>query len=511
MIAGTATDALQRWVTLQPDRIAVRCGAATITHGRLQDLVAMVARKLAAAGVARCAVYLDNGPGWVVVDLALRSIGAVIVPLPLFFSPAQCAHALRSSGADAVIAFADHAALLGAEAGLPVADAPELSGVQLHRLDHQPSALPVGTRKVTFTSGTTGRPKGVCLSAESIDTIARNLCAATQGNAADRHLSILPFATLLENIAGIDIPLMAGAELCAVPLAELGLSGSSGLDAARMAAALARFRPTSIVTVPQILAALVAMVEQHFLRPDGLRHVAVGGAVPARGLIARARQLGLPVFEGYGLSECGSVVTLNTCQADRPGSVGRPLPHCQVRLARDGEVLVSGAAALGYLGSEEGMAVTTWGEVATGDLGYFDADGFLHIVGRKKNVFITAFGRNVAPDWVESELATMPVIAQAFVHGEARPWNAAIIVPNPGLLAQHEVEPRSLIDSAIAQVNQRLPDYARIGAWIMADEPFLAINNQLTWNGRLRRGEIAARYRDRLDNLYGKGKAYVHG
>ncbi len=305
--------------------------------------------------------------------------------------------------------------------------------------------------------------------------------------------------------------MLAGAEFHPVPLAELGFSGSSGLQPAQLVSALERYRPTSIVTVPQILQVLMLMAERTAWRPDYLRHVAVGGAVLAKGTVDAARSLGLPVYEGYGLSECCSVVTLNTRSSDRADSVGKPLPHCRVHLAGDGEILVSGSAALGYLGSEDQMPVLADGMVSTGDIGRFDTDGFLHIVGRKKNMFITAFGRNVAPDWVESELTTSPAIFQAYVHGEARSWNSAIIVPSPALLAQSEVDPRAVIDTAVGQVNAKLPDYARVQRWILADQPFLTTNNLLTWNGRLRRGEIEALYRDRLNRLYEKERAYVYG
>lgn len=515
MTYRNALEALEQWATAQPDKTALVTVDGEVSYAELACMVARMARQL--GGVQRCALYLDNGAGWVTADLALRRIGAVIVPIPLFFSADQVDHALRLSGVDAVIT--DAPGRLGALLpgrllhGEDLGVDSHLHGVTLCRLG-PPADLPVlpqGTHKVTFTSGTTGRPKGVCLSEPALDTIARSLCAATEGAAQDRHLSLLPFAALLENIAGIDVPLLAGATFCALPMAALGFTGSSGLQPPILAAALERYRPTSIVIVPQILAGLMAMRMQGHWRPDYLRHVAVGGAVLAKGMVAKARALGLPVYEGYGLSECASVVTLNTRDADRPDSVGRPLPHCRVSIAADGEVLVNGLAALGYLGGGEAPAVSADGTLATGDIGRLDEDGYLHLLGRKKNMFITAFGRNVAPDWVESELTATTAIAQAYVHGEARPWNAAVIVPRPALLAQSEVDPRRLIAAAIDQVNHRLPDYARIRSWILADQPFLAANNLLTWNGRLRRAEIASLYRDRLDRLYQKDDLHVYG
>jgi long-subunit acyl-CoA synthetase (AMP-forming) len=133
--------------------------------------------------------------------------------------------------------------------------------------------------------------------------------------------------------------------------------------------------------------------------------------------------------------------------------------------------------------------------LATGDLGYLDDDGFLYVSGRLKNMFITSFGRNVSPEWVEAELCEEPAIAQAAVFGEARPWNVAVIVPAPG--AQ-----RDAVCSAVEAANRRLPDYARIGDWLIAARPFTPGNGELTTNGRNRRAAILTRYHLELDALY---------
>jgi long-subunit acyl-CoA synthetase (AMP-forming) len=517
MTLRNANAALKHWAETRADAVALLGIDGDITYRALETMVEALAQKLSAAGVKRCALYLDNGPGWVAADLALRRAECVIVPVPVFFSAEQIEHAFLEAGVDAVItdAPAQLQALLPAGwlgTGEAIGDAPQLNGVVLCGAvlgDAAPRILPAATHKVTFTSGTTGRPKGVCLSEAAIDTVASSLCEASEGSAGDRHLSLMPFAALLENIAGIDIPLLAGAEFCALPLGALGFSGSSGLQPQQLIAAMDRYRPTSIVTVPQILNVLMVMAERAGWRPGYLRHVAVGGAVLAKGAVQRARELGFPVYEGYGLSECCSVVTLNTAQADRPDSVGRPLPHCRVSLAADGEVMVHGIGAVGYLGTEAAPALSADGAIATGDIGRFDEDGFLHLLGRKKNMFITAFGRNVAPDWVESELTSQPAVAQAFVSGEARPWNVAIIVPGPAALAGDPADISRKISAAIEAVNLRLPDYAQVRRWILADQPFQPRNGQLTWNGRLRREEIAKLYQNRLDNLYKEEMVHV--
>jgi long-subunit acyl-CoA synthetase (AMP-forming) len=163
----------------------------------------------------------------------------------------------------------------------------------------------------------------------------------------------------------------------------------------------------------------------------------------------------------------------------------------RLRLADDGEVQVCGSALLGYLG-EPPFAGQWW---PTGDLGEFDADGYLHLRGRKKHQFITSFGRNVNPDWVEAELTQRGVIAQAFIHGEGLPGNLALLWPlDPACTDQ------ALAD-AVASANSALPDYARIKAWHRLESPFGTADGLLTANGRPRREAILARYRTTLLEL----------
>jgi long-subunit acyl-CoA synthetase (AMP-forming) len=333
--------------------------------------------------------------------------------------------------------------------------------------------LPRGTSKITFTSGTTGTPKGVPLRTAQQWAVARAVARATAALGLRRHLCLLPLAVLLENIGGVYAPQAAGMEFCVPPLAEAGLRGSSSFDASACLAALGRWQADSVILLPQMLAALCAALERGAPAPRELKFAAVGGAKVSVALLARARELGLPVYEGYGLSECASVVALNLPGADRPGSVGRPLPHVQVRI-QENEIVVD--------------------EIRTGDLGHLDAEGFLHVDGRRKHVLITSFGRNVSPEWPEAELLAGRAIAQAAVFGEARAQLSALIVPAPG--ASHEG-----VEAQVRGANGRLPDYARIGAWLRADEPFTPQNGFATANGRARRDALWQAYGSRLDAL----------
>ena len=444
------------------------------------------------------AVSLENGPAWVVLDIAAMELGICLVPLPAFFSAGQLRHAVRMSGATALLT--DQPTLIREQlADLLGADVPHLlfekqtlswMTVISHR-QRRGVPLPAGTTKVTFTSGTTGAPKGVVLGWDHMRPVVESLVEAVEIGANDRHLVLMPLPVLLENIAGVYAPLWAGATVMLRPLQQVGLCGSSALDGRTMAMALADAAASTAIFTPQTLQGVVEALEHDSGICPALRFAAVGGAPVSPRLLQRAGALGLPVFEGYGLSECASVVCLNTPTHHRAGSVGRPLPHVRLGLAADGEVVVQGAAFGGYLGESEAPPAS-W---PTGDIGEIDPAGFLHLKGRRRNVFITAFGRNVAPEWVERELTLEPAIAQAAVFGEARPYNVAVIVPDGGATPAD-------IESALARTNRALPDYARVVRWVFADAPFSPHNGLLTGTGRIRRDAVYARHEKAVESLY---------
>ncbi len=485
--------ALRRLATERPADLALEGAGIELSFAELEARVAALAAKLAGARMRRLAIAADNGPDWIIADLAALRAGITCIPVPLFFSSGQVAHLLADGGVDAVLTDRPDAFLsasLGFESWSPNAD----DGLALLRRSIRRDtglARRSGVGKLTYTSGSTGRPRGVCLSQTGMEAVAASLAEALEGLGVRRHLTVLPLATLLENIAGVYVPILLGATIVAPPLARVGLSGSSAFDAAQLRAAIDEARAESVILLPQMLHALNMSAAADSWSDCPLRFAAVGGGAVAPAELALARTLGIPACEGYGLSECHSVVALNTPEACREGSVGRPLPHAKVRIAEDGEIMVGGAVMLGYLHEE----ATTAPEIATGDLGHLDEDGYLYVSGRKKNLFITSFGRNVAPEWVERELVHERVVAQALVWGEALPVNAAVLVPAANGLD------RAALQRAVDEANRRLPDYARVAVWTIADEPFSPQNGELTANGRLRRDHILERYRMRLGEL----------
>ncbi|HUW54839.1 MAG TPA: AMP-binding protein [Rhodanobacter sp.] len=460
-----------------------------LDYATLQQAIVTVADALDGK---RVALLLDNCCAWAVVDLALAQREAVCVPIPLFFTDDQLLHLIGDADPDLVVS--DQPARLQALTGRAAASQLEVAGRTLflfRRSSRDASELPPDTCKITYTSGTTGQPKGVCLSGHAIAQVTLALSHAADAGATDRSLSLLPLSTLLENIGGVYAPLLSGSRAALPSLATCGFSGSSSVKPDLLIAALHRYAPTATILVPQLLKLLVESVSAGARLPGTLRFMAVGGAPCTAALIGRARNLGFPVYEGYGLSEAASVVSLNRPGGDRVGSVGRPLPHVRVRIADDGEIMVAGELFGGYLGSEPFTRI----EWPTGDLGRFDADGYLHVVGRKKTAFATAFGRNVAPEWVEGELTSSAAIMQAAVFGEGRASNVAVIVPHPAA-------DRSLIDHAVAAANARLPDYARVRAWCPAEAAFSAANGLARGSGSLDREAIARHYTTALEALH---------
>jgi len=497
-------DEVGRFAKETPDAVALEglTGAQSFTYSELAPVIESLAATLKELGIHVCALLADNTPAWAVADLAAIRADIPLIPVPHFFTPSQMHHLLQSSAADAILTDRPEqvAALLSgihvaAAADVEVRAGKQCLSVFMLRMDKH-SALPDACAKVTYTSGSTGDPKGVCLTQAAMETVACSLAAATGALSQDRHLAALPYGTLLENIGGLYAPLMVGATVCAPGLAAVGLSGSSGLDIKQFVTVLNQRRISTCIMIPQMLHGLIAGLEAGMPRPAALRYIAVGGAPVSEYLLERAEALGLPVFEGYGLSEAASVVAVNRPGDCRPGSVGKPLPHVTLKFAEDGEIMVRGSLFSGYLGDEpqpEGAYLPT------GDIGQLDDAGFLHLTGRKKHLFITAFGRNVSPEWVERELTIEPAIGQACVFGEAKSFNVAVIQPRAGV---EQAVARAAIQQAVDAANARLPDYARVAHWLLAREPFTVVNGLWTGTGRPRRQLIFKAYEHEIDGLY---------
>jgi len=440
--------------------------------------------RLAASRVV--GVLADNSPAWVIADLACQDAGRVHLPLPAFFHPEQLRHALEQAGADTVLT--DQPERIGAlDLGFSITG--RWQGLTWMRRVVEPVDLPPGTAKISFTSGSTGAPKGVCLSRGGLLDTARAVHERLADLPLERHLAVLPLALLLENVAGVYAPLLRGMPVHLPALAELGWAGMQGFDPAALDRKVRESGVGSIILVPELLKAWTSYLAITRSQPSAtLQFVAVGGARVAPELLSGARALGIPAYQGYGLTEGGSVLAINRPGDDASG-VGRPLGHARLAIA-DGELSVRTRAFLGYTG----QAATSDGAFPTGDLASFDGNGHLHLAGRSKNLLITSFGRNISPEWVEAALLAQPQILQAIVTGDGQPALSAIVVPLPGVA-------EGGLGEAIARANVGLPEYAQIAHFI-ASPPFTPANGLATGNGRPRRQAIIDHHRAALAALH---------
>lgn len=475
-----------------PERTAITGSTVSLTWRELNNEVAGAAASLQHAGML--GLLMSNSPAWIVTDLAAMHAGVTTIPLSGFFSDDQLLHAIQDAQVDALITDQPDRVrtMLDCSVGRPV----EVASKQcvLFDLSIRDSSKTNGTAKITYTSGTTGSPRGVRLTLHEIETVAESLAAAANASPDDRALALLPLSILLENIGSVYVPIMAGAEILVPDDGDSGVCGSSHVDAETLAGFLYNSRPTTMILPPQLLKLMVAL-EKRQLLPDSFRYIAVGGAPVGIELLDAARELELPVYQGYGLSEACSVIAVNTQKDNRMGSVGRPLKHNRVRISTDGEIIIQGETFAGYL-NETGRDQTT--ELATGDLGCLDEDGYLYVTGRCCDRIITGYGRNVSPEWVESELLSRPLIAQAVVLGNGLPYLVAVIVP---AVADEPAAVRAGLDREIEAVNERLPDYARVGQYLIADSPFSVASGELGVSGSPCRAGIVQHYSDRVRNM----------
>ncbi len=472
---------LRHWARQTPERILLADAHRQFDAALLDSCLDQLVSSLQPLAGTTVAVVGDNSLAWVIADLALLELPVKVVPVPTFFSSDQIRHLLITANIQWVIG--------------------EYSEVERFKKQHQPdskvsiislmsaevnlgclachcvvdsteSAAITSYEKVTFTSGSTGSPKGVHLSLNTLEVTAYTIAQQLQSLAIGSSLCVLPLSTLLENVAGVYAALYSGVTVHCRSLSALGFVGVSEFNIAQFLQQLLLVKPEAMILVPQLLFALTMAAEKGLPLPATFKFIAVGGGKVAPQLLERAEAIGLPVYEGYGLSECCSVVSLNLPGQRKIGSVGKPLPHVELTI-ENGEILVRDPQS------------ETW--IQTGDMGSVDSDGYLYVSGRKKNIVITAYGRNVNPEWVEAELATQLAIGQAAVFGEAMERLAAVLTPRSGFTWQQ-------LQEAVASVNQRLPDYAKIHQLIPTTTPFSLRNGQLTANGRIRREAIEQAY-----------------
>ncbi|MEI7033731.1 AMP-binding protein [Streptomyces pratensis] len=416
---------------------------------------ALTTRLPALAPHARVGVLCGNTPEFVVADLALLSLHAVEVPVPLAFSREQAAGLLEET--DVCLVDAHGAARLdawGRDAVLP----PGCRVIDVSLGDLGGTSLPYTVPetgedwicKIIHTSGTTSRPKGVRIRAHGVGALIDSLHAAMPPKAFSRYLSFVPFSLLIEQVTGLYLVLLDGG--CVTLLSpRTPLVGTSAGAVETALPQLAAARPTAVVATPALVTALAAAARRALAAGEDVNHslfgapqapmICCGGAPVHPDTLTELDRHGIAVYEGYGLSENSSVVSWNTPGARRVGTVGRPLAHVRVRQSPEGELLVRSTSLFdGYTREDPSSCALVDGWLHTGDLAGIDEDGYITITGRKKNIIITAAGRNVAPEWVEAQYTRLPFVRAVAVVGNDLPCLSGLFVIDPAIGADDAEE-----------------------------------------------------------------------
>lgn len=466
--------------------------------GELADDVRRVAACLARRLTwgDRVATLGENRYEWLVCDLALQLAGAVHVPLHSTLAPAQVAFQLRHSGARLLfVSNVEQADKVAQIADLlphdfpcyswsPCPDAqgrnrlplwttllPGLSPGDVERTERRAEEQLDAHTLVTilYTSGTEREPKGVVL---NHGNLVSNVLAATEAMGPDPthvRLCLLPFSHIYARSCDLYTSLLGGSQLVIASGRETALA-----DCQEM-------RPTVFNAVPlfyeRLRRALLAMGRAaepgtlQALLGGRIRLLCCGGATLPDDIFDFFEQRGLPILQGYGLTECSPVITVSTPTRYRRGSVGPVIPHIEVRISDDGEILTRGPHVMvGYHDDRQATEQTIRdGWLHTGDLGWFDQDQFLYLTGRKKEIYVTSGGKNVAPATLEQLLTADPFIDQAVVFGEGRDYLTALIVPHIPAVEQFWRTRR--VGDGTHPVAAELRVEASVSPWGAGDQP----------------------------------------
>lgn len=431
-----------------------------------------------------------NSSDWLVADLACLFAGITALPLPLAFSQSQAEH--LAERCDGFLVDAAGQRTLAQRWKLNFPDS------RLRRLNEpvieQPLLqTPEGDRdwicKIIHTSGTTSRPKGVRLSVQAVGAVLASLRERMPVGAHRRYLSLVPLSLLLEQVTAAYLPLLAGGTVHFLPPSE-ALLGEPGASPQRLVDWILQVQPTALTVPPVMVNRFLEQLNDggepgerlaRYLKSGA--HITCGGAAVSIDALRDLAEQGIEVYQGYGLSENASVVSVNTREQQRLGSVGKPLPHVQVRIGADQTIEVkSNSLFSGYSGTDpSACSMSSDGWMDTGDLGMLDDDGYLYVHGRKKNVICLPNGRNVSPEQVELEYRKYPGVHDAAVFFDEQ----------HGLVALLCVESTPASDELVAWSTGRFSDIERPNRlWLLTkDDPL--IEQLYTVTGRPKRADIA--------------------
>jgi long-chain acyl-CoA synthetase len=560
-------------------------GWVPISSAEIYRSVVGVARALESWGIGRSdrvAILSENRPEWTITDFAALALGAVTVPIYSTQTAEQTSFILNDSGAR-VIAVSTKSQLekvLTLQQRTPVQriivmDAVETAHavpmaalMQQGPVDFDPdfdarlrTVGPDDLATIIYTSGTTGAPKGVML---THGNMASNISSSMEGfgfgTKEELSLSFLPLSHVTSR--HVDFALLyRGVVLAYCP------------DIAHLARALAEVRPNIFIAVPRvyekirqqvilktvgfpksaiyrwalsvgrahrdkILAGIPpAAISLKMIIADRLVFSKVragvggeaeefisGGAPLGRELAEWYADIGIPIHEGYGLTETSPVIAVNTPSVHKLGTVGKPLPNVEVRIADDGEVLVRGPSIFkGYWNRpEETREAFVDGWFKTGDIGQIDSEGYLSITDRKKDLIKTSGGKFIAPQPIENSLKLNPFIGTAVVIGDRRKFPAVLIAPHFPVLedwaranhvdfASREIlvanaKVQALYEGIVEETNQNLARFEKMKRVLVVAEEFSAADGTMTHTFKVRRRGIEERYRSLIDEMYAKAE-----
>jgi long-chain acyl-CoA synthetase len=553
-----------------------------VTAATFRAEVSALAKGLVAAGIApgdRVGLMSATRYEWTLIDYAIWAAGAVTVPVYETSSAEQVEWILGDSGARAVFAEADkHADVIAAardrlpdlaqvwRVGGIEALAATGAGVSDDELDsHRAGRAADDLATIIYTSGTTGRPKGCELTHRNLLADVRNVVAGALADVFEvEGGSTLLFLPLAHSFARI----------IEVGCLESGAILGHWPNASTVAQGLPEFQPTFLLAVPRVFEKVFSAAQQQAAASgakrrifaaavstavawsqaqdhqgggagSGLRlrhglfdhlvygklraavggqvHYAVSGGAPLGERLGHFfRGAGLTVLEGYGLTETSAATAVNLPGHNKIGTVGPPLPGVSMRIADDGEILVRGPNVFaGYWQNKAATAETldVDGWLSTGDLGELDNDGFLRVTGRKKDLIVTAGGKNVAPAVLEDRLRAHPLISECIVVGDGRPYIACLVTLDPEALAhwkqQHgkpaeatvadlAADPDLIaeIQAAVDDANQAVSRAESIRRFRVLTEDFTEDSGHLTPSLKVRRAAVAKDFAADIEALY---------
>lgn len=537
----------------------------------------------------RVAIMAPNGPHWVWADLAIQACGGISVPVYHTDSLANTIYILNNSASRMLFARSplvaaellqhldelpqlesiillrgelQHPQVVLRKDFLPGEDA-GLDSELTRRLE---SGMATDLASIVYTSGTTGPPKGVMLTHHNFLSNVRDSAQFFQLGPRDTCLSFLPLSHVFERMAGYYLMLHQGVTIAyaesidTVPLNLLEVQPTVVISVPRLYEKLfARvmdkvvsgswlkrtifFKSLELCTtrihkelahqpVSPVLRTLTDMLRNKIfsrLRTSlggHLRFFVSGGAPLARNVAEFFLAAGIPIYEGYGLTETSPVVAVNTPAAQRLGTVGKVLPGTQVKIADDGEILVTGPGVFqGYWDSPEQSREALHDDwFHTGDIGELDPQGFLTITDRKKDLIVTAGGENIAPQTLEKLFKTDKFIANALVYGDRRPYLTALLIPNFDNLSRYARMKKidflthcdlvshpqilELIRRRLEKLQHGQPGFMQIKRFTLLSRDFLTENGELTQTLKIKRKVVAKKFHQIVESMY---MAHDHG